>query len=90
MVAIHLGFGLVNLRANTLNRHSSIVALTRSVMTVGPSSKSEQHRPLEALWPGDEHAHSATKWISGNPSLVLPFEVPAPGLPQPFQSARGV
>jgi hypothetical protein len=42
--------------------------------------QSEQHRPLKALWPGDDHAHSATKWIGSNPSLVSLFDVPASGL----------
>ena len=31
----------------------------------------EQHRSLEAMWAGDDHAHSTTKWIGSNLSLVL-------------------
>ena len=42
--------------------------------------ESEQHRPLEALWPGDDHSHSTMKWIGSNPSLVLLFDVPSSSL----------
>ena len=42
--------------------------------------QSEQHRPLEALWGGDDHPHSASKWIGGNPPLLLLFDVPASSL----------
>jgi hypothetical protein len=46
--------------------------------------QSEQRRPLEALWPGDDHPHSAWKRIGSNPSLILLFDVPASGLVSRF------
>jgi hypothetical protein len=46
--------------------------------------QSEQHRPLEAPWASDDHPHSTTKWIRGNPSLVLFCDVPASGLDGSF------
>ena len=52
--------------------------------------QSEQHGPLEALWAGDDHPHSTTKWIGSNPSLVLLFDVPASGLDSRFNSSRRV
>jgi len=51
----------------------------------------EQDRSLEAMWAGDDHAHSTTKWIGSNPSLVLLFDVPASGLDSSLNplAARG-
>ena len=46
--------------------------------------QSGQHRPLEALRPGDDHPHSASKWIGSNPSFVLLFDVPASSLDSSF------
>jgi hypothetical protein len=46
--------------------------------------QSEQHRPLEALWPSDDHPHSPTKCVGSNPALVLLFDVPASGLDSRF------
>jgi hypothetical protein len=44
----------------------------------------EQHGPLEALRPGDDHLHFTTEWIGSDPSLVLLFDVPASGLDSSF------
>jgi hypothetical protein len=46
--------------------------------------QSEQHGPLEALWAGDDHPHSTAKWIGGNPSLVLLFDVPTSSFDSSF------
>jgi hypothetical protein len=46
--------------------------------------QSEQHRSLEALWTGDDHPHSTTKWIGSNLSLVRLFHVLASSLDSSF------
>jgi hypothetical protein len=57
-------------------------------MTAGSSSKANTDRS-KPCGPGDDHAHSTTKWIGSNPSLVLLFDVPASGLGNSFDPLAG-